>query len=204
MKLNFVGLCAALLLLASPSYSADRVLSQDTVAFAISKSGESWAYISTKPFVLEMRRSGQKLRTPMKELNAVSDVSPSPSIEWSQDGQYIMITYRNEESASSVEVYDARNLKRLLIHPVTDARWLKTGAEFVAVPASGELGENQSRGLLIFNVKTGTMRRVADQHTFVGRLDAGDKYVIAQSLKMGIQGTTEFVRVNVSSGAVDE
>jgi hypothetical protein len=204
MRSSFVGLCAALLLFVPPSYAADRVPSQEAVAFAISKSGESWAYISAKPFVLEVRRSGQKLRAPMKELDAVSDVSPTPSIEWSQDGQYILITYRNEESASSVEVYDARSLKRLIIHPVTDARWLKAGTEFVAVPASGELGENESRGLLIFNVKTGAMRRVADQYIFVGRLDAGDKYVIAQSLKKGVQGKTEFVRVNAASGAVDE
>ena len=204
MKMNLVGLCAAALLLAPLSCIADRVPSQETVAFAISKQGNGWAYISTKPFVLELRRSQQKLRAEMKELNAVSDVSPSPSIEWSQDGQYILITYRNEESASSVEIYETRNLKRLFIHPVSYARWLKTGQEFVAVPASGELGENESRGLLIFNAKTGAMRRVAEQYTFVGRLDAGEQHVIAQSLKKGVPGATEFVRVNVISGVVDK
>lgn len=203
MKANLIGLCVAIVVAVSPSYAADRVLSQETVAFAISRSGESWAFISAKPFVLEVRRSGRKLRTLMKELNSVEDVAPSPSIEWSPGGQYIMIVYRNEESASSVEIYDARNLRRLLIHPVTDARWLKAGTEFVAVPAAGELGDNESRGLLIFNVKTGSARRVADRYKFVGRLDAGDKYVIAQSPKKGVPSVIEFVRVNSSTGVVD-
>jgi hypothetical protein len=193
-----------LLVLFSASLSAaDRIPSQGSVAFAINRSGESWAYISAKPFTLEVRRQGWNRRTNLGELDAVAEVSPSPSIEWSQDGRYILITYRSEEGSSSAEVYDARSLKRVLFQPVSAARWLKAGAEVVAVPASGELGEHSLRGLLIFNVKTGMKRRIADRHVFVGGLDAGEKFVIAQLLNEDVRGLAQFVRVNTSSGALE-
>lgn len=203
MKMRFITLFAAASLLFPFPSVADRVLSQETVAFAIDRSGDKWAFITAKPSLLAVRNNLQELRTELRELDSVSDVVPSPSIEWSQDGKYILIRYRNEESSSSVEIYESRSLKRVLIYPVSDARWMKAGQYLVIVPTSGELGENESRGLLLINVKTAVRHRVADQFKFVGRLDAGMRHVIAQAFKKGDKATTEFVRVNVFTGVVD-
>ena len=169
------------------------------IASAISRSG-LWAVLSRDPYELRVCSSSAPLRPlALNQLNAVTDVSPNPRLEWSADGKYLALIYASGEVESTVEVFEPLSLKRVAIETVGAARWLQSKHLLVYRPAPSGLGEFDSFGIVVLDPASGRRRRFATDLALDGAIETSERHVLAmQILRKGQQYQVRSVRIEVA------
>jgi len=169
------------------------------ISFSVAKDGSGWATIRTKPYLLEVKKNERLSRVQLTELGSVTDVVPSPIVEWSWDGQFLMVKYLSEESASTIEIFESGSLKRVARFPADDAKWLLSAHRLIVVEANPDLDLTKTqRGLIVFDPLRNERIRIAEGYVFIGKVDTGIRHALAQSLsKRGDEVKIEPVNVSI-------
>lgn len=183
MPFKTTALFLAVSLIAVSVQAAEPVLSGGVVALSMAKDGSGWAMIRSRPYAIELHKNGRVFKLRLTELDAVTDVTPDPSLEWSWDGRFVMIKYSSEESSSTIEIFATDDPKRVARFPADDAKWLLTGHRLVVVEANTALDTMKAqRGLIVFDPVRNERLRIAEDHVLVGRVDTGVRHALAQSI----------------------
>ncbi len=198
MRVLVVAIAFTWLGLSGMLAAAEEVSALAIRAFNISPDDSAWAIIRATPFVLEVHDGSRVRRVALNGVDAISDVAPDPSIEWSADGKFVSVLYRSTDSGNSVEVYEAVGLAMIFKSDVGDAKWLKAGHRLIFIPAKVELGSLPEPGMLVFDARLRTARTIASDSTFDGAIATGTRYVIAPAASLR-DGAIErrYVRVRV-------
>jgi len=167
------------------------------ISISLAKDGSGWAAIRALPYALEVKQNGRVSVLRLAELEAVTDVVPSPVVEWSWDAKYLMVKYLSEEISSTIEIFEAANLKRVARFPADDAKWLLSAHLLIVVEANIDLDTMKTqRGLVVFDPLRNERGRIGEDFVFIGKVDTGIRHALAQSIsKHGNEVKIEPVKI---------